>query len=262
MNRLTPWTRPVGLVVLAAVFTTGMLGGRFSPQLTSTVRSLLGRSGVTYPGASEYERERSSEELELIDQMTLLLRAQGAIEFLGVPMAQIPTDNWLMSDLIFSVKPDYIIETGTLFGGSALYYAGLLELVNPNGRVITVDINEDAIYGDARDHDLFKRRVRFIRGGSTDAETIEQIRREVGTGMTVLVTLDTLHAPRHVRRELELYSEFVSTGSYIIVQDTFFEGLPEAIDDFLTSHDDFARDTELDERHIFTKHRGGFLRRD
>jgi hypothetical protein len=172
----------------------GLLGGRFSTRLASTVRGLLPRSG-SYPGASEFERVRSPEELELIDQMALLLRAQGGVEFLGVPMRQIPSDNWLMSDLIFSVKPDYIIETGTLYGGSALYYASLLELVNPNGNVITVDINENAISSAARDHDLFKRRVRFIRGGSTDAETIEQIRSEVGTGMTVLVTLDTLHAP-------------------------------------------------------------------
>jgi len=247
--------------LLAAVFMAGLLGGRFSTRLASTVRGLLPRSG-SYPGASEFERVRSPEELELIDQMALLLRAQGGVEFLGVPMRQIPSDNWLMSDLIFSVKPDYIIETGTLYGGSALYYASLLELVNPNGNVITVDINENAISSAARDHDLFKRRVRFIRGGSTDAETIEQIRSEVGTGMTVLVTLDTLHAPIHVGRELELYSEFVSTGSYIIVQDTYYEGLPEAIDDFLTSHGDFARDTDLDERYDFTKYRGGFLRRD
>ena len=54
-------------------------------------------------------------------------------------MRQIPSDNWLMSELIFRIKPDYIIEAGTLFGGSALYYAAVLELVNPDGKIIAID---------------------------------------------------------------------------------------------------------------------------
>lgn len=38
------------------------------------------------------------------------------------------------------MKPDFIIETGTAFGGSALLWAMVLEHVNPKGRVITLDI--------------------------------------------------------------------------------------------------------------------------
>ena len=131
-----------------------------------------------------------------------------------------------MGELIHQVKPDYVIETGTLFGGSAVYYSGMLEFVNPDGKVITIDINEQQLHREARTHPLWTRRVQFIKGSSTAPEVIQQVSTQVGGGKRVLVTLDTLHAPDHVSRELALYSQFVSPGSYLIVQDTYYEGLP------------------------------------
>ena len=219
------------------------------------------KKGFSYDGA-EYEVQGPNAKRDWIDRFTLRLRAKQPIGFLGVPMQQIPSDNWLLADLISRIKPDYVIETGTLWGGSAIYYSALLEFVNPAGKVISIDINEKQILPKARDHDLWKRRVKFIKGSSTAPEVIEQIKEELGSGKIALITLDTLHAPDHVRKELELYSQFVSKGSYMILQDTYYEGLPEVLDEFLASHEEFQRDTRLDERYIFTKYRGGFLRRE
>ena len=225
------------------------------------VRSEKKKKGFSYDGI-EYEVVKSKRDLDEIDRITLKLRQKQPIWFLGVRMRQIPSDNWLMSELIFRIKPDYIIEAGTLYGGSALYYAAVLELINPDGKVITIDIDEEQISAKATAHDLWKRRVKFIKGSSTSADVIEQIKEVVGNGKKVFITLDTLHAPDHVSKELELYSPFVSKGSYIVLQDTFFEGLSEAADGFLASHPGFRRDTELDQRFIFTKYRGGFLKRE
>ena len=218
------------------------------------------RKGFSFDGV-EFQNVKSLDDLDSIERTTLLLRQTQPTFFLGVPLVQIPSDNWLMAELIFQIKPDYIIETGTAYGGSSLFYAAILELVNPDGKIITVDINKKNIRAKARDTDLWKRHVKFILGSSTDPEVIEQIEAEVGKGKKVLVTLDTLHAPNHVSNELELYSSFVSKGSYIIVQDTFFEGLAEAIDGFLASHPAFRQDVTLDQRFVFTKYRGGFLKR-
>jgi cephalosporin hydroxylase len=216
----------------------------------------------TYPGASEVGRTKPFSAYAEIDKRTFELREKQPIYFLGVPMQQIPTDNWLIGELIYKIKPDYIIETGTLYGGSALYYAAVLELVNPEGIVITVDIDDEQIHAEAKGHELYQRRVKFIHGGSTDDDVIRRIKEIVGSGeKTVLVTLDTLHAPKHVRKELELYSPFVSRDSYIIVQDTFYEELHGSIDDFLNAHTDFEVDHELDGRFGLTKFRGGFLKR-
>jgi len=216
--------------------------------------------GHTYDG-SEYERVRSKSELDAVDKTTLALRRKQPIYFLGLPMRQIPTDNWLMSELIYEIKPDYVVEAGTLYGGSAVYYAGLLEFVNPTAKVLTVDINQDQIHAEALEHPLWAKRVKFYKGSSTAPEIHEQLAAEIGEGKTVFVTLDTLHAPNHVRDELNLYAKLVSPGSYMILQDTYYEGLPEVIDEFLRSHPDWERNDSLDDRFIFTKYRGGFLRK-
>jgi cephalosporin hydroxylase len=214
-----------------------------------------------YAAQAEYEVEKPMSEFEEIDQWTLKLRKKQPIRFLGLPMRQIPTDNWLMSELMYKIKPDFIIEAGTLYGGSAVYYAAMLEFINPAGKVLTVDINEEQIHAEARNHPLWAKRVKFFKGSSVAPEIHEQLAAEIPEGSKVFVTLDTLHAPKHVAKELELYSQYVSKGSYMILQDTYYEGLPEVVDAFLETHPDWRKDTKLDQRFIFTKYRGGFLKK-
>jgi cephalosporin hydroxylase len=218
------------------------------------------RRGHRY-GGSEVERVRSRSELDAIDKMTLKLRSKQPIYFLGLPMRQIPTDNWLVSELIYELEPDYIVEAGTLYGGSAVYYASLLEFVNPDAKVLTIDINKAQIHAEATSHPLWAKRVKFFEGSSTSPEIHEQLAAEIGEGKQVFVTLDTLHAPNHVRDELNLFSDLVSPGSYMILQDTYYEGLPEVIDEFLKSHPDWEQVEAHDKRFVFTKYRGGFLRK-
>ena len=54
--------------------------------------------------------------------------------WLGILSVQVPSDNWTMQEIIYEVKPDFIIETGTFLGGTALYYAMVLDQVNKNGK--------------------------------------------------------------------------------------------------------------------------------
>ena len=237
-------------VLFAACLFIGALVGRYS----------IGSKGFSYDG-KEFEFVKNLANFDSIDQMTLKLREKQPIFFLGLPMRQIPTDNWLVSELIHQIQPDYIIEAGTLYGGSAIYYASQLQFVNPEAKVISIDINRDQIDPAAMAHPLWDERVIFIEGSSTAPEVIEQIRAKIGKDKKVLVTLDTLHAPDHVMKELELYSQFVSKDSYMILQDTYYDGLPEVLDKFLDDNEGWSQDSKLDERFIFTKYRGGFLKR-
>lgn len=261
------WARlaPGGALLVGAV-AVGLLLGRSSgggapPQTAAAEATPPKKKGYRYSAQDEYEVEKRLSQLNEIDQWTLKLRAKQPIHFLGVPMRQIPTDNWLMSELMWQVKPDYVIEAGTLYGGSALYYAAMLEFINPDGKVLTVDIDEEQIHDAAKKHPLWANRVKFYKGSSVAPEIHERLTAEIGKGKKVFVTLDTLHAPKHVAKELELFSQYVSPGSYMILQDTYYEGLNEVLDEFLKTHPDWRRDTRPDERFIFTKYRGGFLQR-
>ena len=45
-----------------------------------------------------------------------------------------------LQEMLYEVKPDLIIETGTNSGGSALYMSHLMEAIRPECRIITVDV--------------------------------------------------------------------------------------------------------------------------
>ena len=53
----------------------------------------------------------------------------------GIPTLKNPVDFWVYQEIIYSIKPDYIIEIGNYMGGSTLAFAHMLENLN-NGRVI------------------------------------------------------------------------------------------------------------------------------
>jgi cephalosporin hydroxylase len=188
-------------------------------------------------------------------------------KWLGVLTEQNPNDVWITQEIIFETRPDFIVETGTLCGGSAALWSTILEQVNPEGRVITIDIMDQA--QDARRLPVVQKRVDFLRGSSTSPGTVEEVRNRV-KGKKVLVILDSDHSKEHVLRELAAYAPLVSVGSYLIVQDTNLNGHPvdpafgpgpmEALEEFLAANPAFEPDRSR-ERLLFTMHPSGYLRR-
>jgi cephalosporin hydroxylase len=166
-------------------------------------------------------------------------------------------DAWIIQEIIVEVTPDYIIEAGTFHGGSAALWALILENVNPNGRVITIDI-EDKREKRAISLPISQRRVDFLLGSSTAPEIVAEVERRV-QGKKVLVILDSLHTKEHVAAELRAYAPLVSVGSYLIVQDTLV-GPIHAIDEFLAKNQSFVADRER-ERFRITNTVRGYLRR-
>jgi cephalosporin hydroxylase len=196
-------------------------------------------------------------------------------KWLGVPCWKLPFDAFIIQDIIYEIKPDYIIETGTAYGGSALFYASILEAISDIvGTVLTIDIELK--------HDLYKPnvkksvrdRIKYIGGGSTNEQVVKEISRIVNltdTWMTKnIVILDSWHSYDHVRKELDLYAPFVSVGSYMIVEDTHVSGHPvewewgkgpfEAVEDFLKTNDNFEVDYDR-EVYFMTFNPGGYLKR-
>ena len=187
--------------------------------------------------------------------------------WLGITSEQAPTDNWQMQQLISELRPDYIIETGTLYGGTTVFYADVLSYVNPQGKVITIDIAPKV--DEASKVPIWKQSVESIVGSSVDPKVTDHVAQEV-QGKKVLVTLDSLHTREHVLKELEIYSKLVTPGSYLVVQDTNINGNPvypsfgpgphEAVEEFLQTHHNFVVDRSR-ETFLLTFYPGGWLRR-
>jgi cephalosporin hydroxylase len=148
--------------------------------------------------------------------------------FLGTRIQKNPCDLWMMQQLLYEVRPDFVIEAGTAYGGSALYWAHVLDgLGLEDSKVITIDIVDRC--HDAREQPLWQQYVEFHHESSTDPELVEEIRRRVA-GKTVLVCLDSWHADHHVEAECEAYGPMVSPGSYLVVEDTSMDLLGQKPD--------------------------------
>ncbi len=189
-------------------------------------------------------------------------------KWIGVQAQQNPMDIWIIQEIIVETQPDFIVETGTLNGGSALVWATILQQVNPNGRVITVDIDDRA--QEVKKFPLWKEKVEFFLGSSVAPEIVGAVRQRV-EGKKVMMILDSDHQKDHVLKELLAYSPFVQLGGYIIVQDTNLNGHPvhrqssgpgpmEAVEEFLLLDKNFEPDHGR-ERLLLTFSPGGFLKR-
>lgn len=181
--------------------------------------------------------------------------------WMGVPCLKCPLDLWAYQEIMFDVKPDVILETGTYLGGSALYLAHLCELMG-HGRVITIDIEERP----RPSHE----RITYVTGSSTDPATLDHALASVSERHSVLVILDADHSEAHVTQELELLAPLVTLNSYIIVEDTNINGHPvypefgpgpfEAVQKFVEYHPDFRSDTSR-EKFLLTFNPQGYLKR-
>lgn len=209
--------------------------------------------------------EKQEELLKLFSELEIYKH----MYWLGIPVIKTPSDMWMMQQVIAEVRPDYIIEAGTAQGGSALYFAHVLQGLGLRGaKVITIDIYDQI--EEVSKLPLWQERVEFILGSSTDSGIVSRITQQV-KGKKVLVALDSNHTRDHVLQELKVYSPLVSPGSYIIVEDTCLDGVPltdiglgpmAAAREFLESDAgaSFSPDATR-EAFLVTLHPGGWLRK-
>jgi cephalosporin hydroxylase len=202
--------------------------------------------------------------------------------WLGVPIIQIPQDLQALQEIIWEAKPDLIIETGIAWGGSLMFSASMLVILEAcgvieNGQVLGIDIeirahNKAAILA----HPLSKK-ITMFEGSSVDAEIIAKVKAFAQKKKRVMVCLDSNHTHDHVLAELRAYAPLVSVGSYCMVGDTVIEGAPEgmlsnrpwgkgnnpktAVWAFLKENSDFVIDKTIDSKLIITGSPEGYLKR-
>jgi cephalosporin hydroxylase len=195
--------------------------------------------------------------------------------WLGLPIIQMTEDVMAAQELIWQVKPDYIVETGIAWGGSMVLYASMLELIG-KGEVIGVDLvlpqsNIDKIMAYP-----FSKRISMIQGSSIDQSIVDQVKAKIEPGKTVMLMLDSNHTHDHVLDELKMYSPLVTKDSYIIVSDTIVEDIePQAhrprpwgpgdnpktaVNAFLKTTDRFELDSYYNAKVLMTFDKGGYLR--
>jgi cephalosporin hydroxylase len=202
--------------------------------------------------------------------------------WLGRPIIQLPQDMIAIQELIWKTKPDLIIETGIAHGGSLIFTASMLMLLETcgeieNGKILGIDIdirehNKKAI----KDHPMIKK-ITMFEGSSTSEEMIDSVKNFAKESKNVMLILDSNHTHDHVLAELNAYADLVGKDNYCIVFDTIIEDMPEnsfpdrpwdignnpktAVKKYLESNPNFEVDKNIQNQQLITSAPDGYLKR-
>ncbi len=183
------------------------------------------------------------------------------LSYRGVRILKNVSDMWNYQEIFSERGIGWVIETGTRHGGSALFFADLLQNLGAEGRVFTIDV-------DARDYTAPPHpRIERILGDSADPELAEAVLARIPRLRAPLfLILDSDHRAEHVLAELETWVPRLASGDYVVVEDSIVNGHPvrpdhgpgpwEAIHTFLENHPDALRpDSERENKfgHTFAK---------
>ena len=211
--------------------------------------------------------------------------------WLGRPIIQMPQDILALQEIIWTIKPDLIIETGIAHGGSLCLTASLLALLEleeiKNNSINQDQIKKRKVIGidiDIRQHNrelienhFLSDKIEMIESSSVNKGTFNKIKSLSKDYSNILVMLDSNHTESHVLEELNLYSSLISKNSYCIVFDTIVEKMDSefsknrpwnkknspqsAIQKFLKRNNNFVVDKTIDKKIILSMAPGGFLKK-
>jgi cephalosporin hydroxylase len=212
--------------------------------------------------------------------------------WLGRPAIQFPQDQVALQELIWEIKPDLIIETGIAHGGSLVFSASMLALLDmgdaiESGKSFDPKTSKRKVLGldiDIRDHNRkaieahpMSSRIQMIQGSSIDPNVVSEVHEISKSFKKILVCLDSNHTHEHVLGELEAYAQLTSLGSYCIVYDTAVEDMPAdmfpgrpwgpgdnpktAVWEYLKNHSEFEIDKDMQNKLMITVAQDGYLKR-
>jgi len=195
--------------------------------------------------AENVERVGSDPEFKAASQEWLrhAVRLQYGYNFswMGRPIIQVPQDIYAVQELIWSSRPDLVIETGIAHGGSLILSASMLAHLDycdaaeagaslvpqaSQRKVLGVDIDIRAHNKKAIEEHPMSHLIEMIEGSSVDADIVSRVHEAAKGYSKVLVMLDSNHTHEHVLGELKAYAPLVTPGSYCVIWDSGIEDLP------------------------------------
>jgi len=165
------------------------------------------------------------------------------ITYRGIEAVKCPFDYVLYQMLIWEIKPDLIIEIGTNKGGSALYFADILNMLGGKREVHTIDIVKDLIDPSIANNTLIK----------TFTDGYQNYNLELAKGFEkILIIEDGSHTYEDTIAAMKKFASLVTPGSYMIIEDGIIDELGlkkahnggplKAIAEFMDTSTDFVID--------------------
>jgi cephalosporin hydroxylase len=188
-------------------------------------------------------------------------------EWMGVPTHKSVADMWNYQEILFSLTPSLVVEFGTYCGGSALFFATIMRQIGKPFQVLSVDVNDSLI----RDAARTDPNIELMKASSSDPSVANRIKElKIRYPGPTFAILDSDHTKDHVLAEMLLLRPLLSSGDYMIVEDSNINGHPvlplwgagpyEAIEEYSRRFpDDYILDSEREKKFGFTFAPQGFL---
>lgn len=213
-------------------------------------------------------------------------------DWLGRPIIQYPQDMVAMQELVWSTRPDLIIETGIAHGGSLVLSASLLAMLDycdavqvgaelepkaSKRKVLGLDIDIRSHNRAAIEAHPLAHKIDIVQGSSISPEVIAKVQAYARDYQRIMVCLDSNHTHEHVLAELRAYAPLTTLGCYCVVFDTFVEDMPAdlfpdrpwvpgdnpktAVWEYLKTHNEFEIDKSIQHKLQITVAPDGYLKR-
>lgn len=190
--------------------------------------------------------------------------------WMGIPCQKSVSDMWNYQEILWNLRPSLVVEFGTFRGGSALFYATILRQTKKPFAVLSVDITHQNVLPEVKaDPDV----ILFESSSAAPqvAEKITQLRAEYPG--PVFAILDSDHSCDHVLAEMKLLRPVLTSGDYMVVEDSNINGHPilpgmgpgpfEAIEAYEALFpNDYTHDREREMKFGFSFATNGFLIRN
>ena len=202
------------------------------------------------------------------EMMPALQRGVMSSKYRGIGCLKSPFDMVIYLQLFSREVPRTVIEIGTRFGGSALWFADMMDSHGVEANVLTVDVTPPEGFEDPR--------IRLLQG---DAKALAQALGEDMLGAAPhpwLVVEDSSHMYAESIAVLRFFHDHLRPGDHIVIEDgvvafmdpakygKYERGPTRAIEDFLAEHPaDYEVDVGLCDHfgHNVTYNPNGWLKR-
>jgi cephalosporin hydroxylase len=197
-------------------------------------------------------------------------------EWCGVPIIRHPDDIVLQQEIMWSLKPTHVIETGVARGGSLVLSSSLIELTGSQGKVLGLDIQILPHAMKSLSPWIKASKIEVCECDSASEMAVKRVQDFlIDNNSPVLLVLDSNHSHDHVLCELNALTPMLPSGSIVIVADTIIQEMPvghypnrpwgrdnnpySAVVQFLLSNPDFEMDLRWSRRSLMGECRDGIL---
>jgi predicted O-linked N-acetylglucosamine transferase (SPINDLY family)/cephalosporin hydroxylase len=207
------------------------------PQAKAQVEGLT--RGLSKPETNISTQQRSWNTNLPRETMLSIQLASHNYSYRGVPMIKNPFDFALYPLLIWNLKPRTIVEIGSKNGGSALWFADLLNNFSIDGHVYSIDI--------VKVNSVHHPRVSFMEGDGRELQAIFTLDFLNSLPRPILVIEDADHTYETSKHVLDFFHPHIREGEYIVIEDgiisdltqdvSYNNGPHKALKEFLSAHE-------------------------